>query len=57
MRTTRISPRRALATALRRAEHAHGEHEKRTGGGRDENWPEWYAQYMVSEQAGAPLPT
>ncbi|MEX3639690.1 MULTISPECIES: VOC family protein [unclassified Paraburkholderia] len=45
-----------LAAAFRRAEAAHGEHEKRTGGQRDENWPEWYAQYMVSEQAGKELP-
>ena len=46
-----------LASALRRAEAAHGEHEKRTGGQRDANWPEWYAAYMVAEQAGAELPT
>jgi catechol 2,3-dioxygenase-like lactoylglutathione lyase family enzyme len=46
-----------LATALRRAEAAHGEHEKRSGGQRDENWPEWYATYMAAEQAGAELPT
>ena len=45
-----------LASALRRAEKAHGEHEKRTGQ-RDLNWPEWYAAYMVAEQAGAPLPS
>src|SRR5271154_6961202 len=45
-----------LASALRRAEAAHGEHEKRTGGQRDENWPDWYAEYMVSEQAGKELP-
>lgn len=45
-----------LASALRRAEAAHGEHEKRTGQ-RDENWPEWYAEYIVSEQAGKPLPS
>ncbi len=44
-----------LASALRRAEAAHGEHEKRTGQ-RDENWPEWYAAYMVAEQAGKDLP-
>jgi catechol 2,3-dioxygenase-like lactoylglutathione lyase family enzyme len=44
-----------LASALRRAEAAHGEHEKRTGQ-RDENWPDWYAEYMVREQAGAELP-
>jgi catechol 2,3-dioxygenase-like lactoylglutathione lyase family enzyme len=46
-----------LASAFRRAEAAHGEHEKRTGGVRDVNWPEWYAAYMVAEQAGAELPT
>ena len=45
-----------LANAMRRAEAAHGEHEKRTGV-RDENWPDWYAAYMVSEQSGAELPT
>ena len=45
-----------LARALRRAEAAHGEHEKRTGQ-RDANWPDWYAMYMVAEQAGKPLPT
>jgi catechol 2,3-dioxygenase-like lactoylglutathione lyase family enzyme len=45
-----------LAKALRRAEAAHGEHEKRTGQ-RDADWPSWYAEYMVSEQAGKPLPT
>jgi catechol 2,3-dioxygenase-like lactoylglutathione lyase family enzyme len=45
-----------LAAALRRASEAHGEHEKRTGGQRDENWPDWYADYMVAEQAGKPLP-
>jgi catechol 2,3-dioxygenase-like lactoylglutathione lyase family enzyme len=45
-----------LASAFRRAEAAHGEHEKRTGGQRDENWPEWYAAYMVAEQSGKELP-
>lgn len=44
-----------LAGALRRAEAAHGEHEKRTGE-RDVDWPEWYAAYMVAEQAGAEPP-
>jgi hypothetical protein len=44
-----------LASALRRAAAAHGEHEKRTGG-HDDNWPDWYAAYMVAEQAGAELP-
>ena len=46
-----------FAAALRRAAAAHGEHETRTGGQRDENWPDWYAEYMVAEQAGKPLPT
>lgn len=41
-----------LVGALRRAEAAHGEHEKRLGH-RDENWPIWYAEYMVREQKGA----
>jgi catechol 2,3-dioxygenase-like lactoylglutathione lyase family enzyme len=45
-----------LASALRRAEAAHGEHEKRTGQ-RDADWPGWYAAYMVAEQAGRELPT
>lgn len=44
-----------LASAFRRAEAAHGEHEKRTGQ-RDENWPDWYAAYMVAEQSGTALP-
>jgi len=46
-----------LISALRRAESAHGEHEKRTGGGRDANWADWYAAYMAAEQAGTELPT
>jgi catechol 2,3-dioxygenase-like lactoylglutathione lyase family enzyme len=53
--TTFTSPAE-LASALRRAEAAHGEHEKRTGV-RDADWPNWYAAYMVAEQAGKPLPT
>jgi predicted enzyme related to lactoylglutathione lyase len=44
-----------LAQALRRAEAAHIEHEKRTGE-RDANWPDWYAEYMVNEQSGGELP-
>ena len=44
-----------LAEALRRAEAAHGRHEARTGE-RDANWPAWYAEYMVHEQSGEPLP-
>jgi catechol 2,3-dioxygenase-like lactoylglutathione lyase family enzyme len=45
-----------LANAMRRASVAHGEHEKRIGEA-DENWPDWYAAYMVAEQAGTELPT
>jgi catechol 2,3-dioxygenase-like lactoylglutathione lyase family enzyme len=45
-----------LAAALRRASVAHGEHEKRTGGQHDENWPDWYAQHMAAEHAGKELP-
>jgi predicted enzyme related to lactoylglutathione lyase len=45
-----------LASALRRAAAAHGEHEKRNGGRHDANWPDWYADYIVKEQAGQPLP-
>ncbi len=41
--------------AMRRAEAAHGEHEKRTGQ-RDAEWADWYAAYMVAEQAGEELP-
>lgn len=45
-----------LASAFRRAEAAHGEHEKLTGV-RDANWPDWYAAYMAAEQSGNELPT
>ena len=45
-----------VASALRRASAAHGEHEKRIGKA-DPNWPDWYAEYMVAEQAGTKLPT
>jgi catechol 2,3-dioxygenase-like lactoylglutathione lyase family enzyme len=45
-----------LASALRRAAAAHGEHENRTGR-HDANWPDWYAEYIVREQAGTPLPS
>jgi catechol 2,3-dioxygenase-like lactoylglutathione lyase family enzyme len=53
---TTFSGSAELETALKRAATAHGEHEKRDGGKHDENWPAWYAQYMVAEQAGKPLP-
>jgi catechol 2,3-dioxygenase-like lactoylglutathione lyase family enzyme len=45
-----------LAAAMRRAALAHGEHEKRTGG-HDEKWADWYAEYIVRERAGEPLPS
>ena len=45
-----------LATALGRAAAAHGEHEKRSGQ-HDANWPDWYAEYVVREQAGKQLPS
>ena len=52
-----------LASALRRAEAAHAEHQKRAGrphlfhrSDQDENWPAWYATYLAAEQAGTDLP-
>src|SRR5215472_11991234 len=48
---TTFSSSSELASALRRAAAAHGEHEKRTGQ-QDANWPDWYAEYIVREQAG-----
>ena len=45
-----------LSSALRRAEAAHGQHEKRTGV-RDANWPDWYASFIAAEQAGTELPS
>ena len=52
---TSFSSASDLASALRRAEAAHGAHEKRIGAA-DPNWPDWYAKYMVAEQAGTELP-
>jgi len=46
-----------LAAAFRRAEAAHGVYETRIGKGRDAEWAEWYAAYMIAEQAGTELPT
>lgn len=46
-----------LAAALRRAAQAHGEHEKRIGEHDTVGWPDWYAEYMLAEQTGKPLPT
>jgi catechol 2,3-dioxygenase-like lactoylglutathione lyase family enzyme len=53
--TTTFASASDLAGALRRAAAAHGEHEKRIGGA-DANWPDWYAEYLVREQAGMELP-
>ncbi|RDJ05751.1 VOC family protein [Rhizobium grahamii] len=44
-----------LEGALRRLAAAHGEHEKITGE-HDENWPEWYAEFIAAEHSGRPLP-
>jgi catechol 2,3-dioxygenase-like lactoylglutathione lyase family enzyme len=44
-----------LAQAMIRAAKAHGQHETRTGQA-DQNWPGWYAEYMVREQSGEELP-
>ena len=52
---TTFASQAELAAALRRAAAAHGEHEKRIGQ-HDENWPDWYAEYIVREQAGKEPP-
>jgi hypothetical protein len=53
--TTTFASANDLASALRRAAAAHGQHEARTGQA-DPNWPDWYAEYMVREQAGGEKP-
>jgi len=53
--TTSFASAKDLASAMRRASVAHGEHEKRIGAA-DANWPDWYAEYMVREQSGEKLP-
>jgi catechol 2,3-dioxygenase-like lactoylglutathione lyase family enzyme len=53
--TTTFASANDLASAMRRAAAAHGEHEKHNGQ-RDENWQDWYAAYMAAEQAGTELP-
>jgi catechol 2,3-dioxygenase-like lactoylglutathione lyase family enzyme len=45
-----------LSRALQRAAAAHGEHEARIGA-EDPDWPDWYAEYMVREQADEELPS
>jgi catechol 2,3-dioxygenase-like lactoylglutathione lyase family enzyme len=52
---TKFASAMDLASAMRRASAAHGEHEKRIGAA-DANWPDWYAEYMVREQSGEKLP-
>jgi hypothetical protein len=54
---TTFSSSSDLAATLRRAAAAHGEHEKRNGGQHDVNWPDWYAEYILREQVGEPLPS
>ena len=61
--STAFSSSADLASALRRAESAHHEHEKRAGRShlfhrseQDENWSAWYADYVVAEQTGTDLP-
>jgi hypothetical protein len=39
-----------LADLLRAAEHAHGEYEQELGHA-DEDWPTWYAQFIVDKLA------
>ena len=53
---TSLTSTPAATSAFRAAAVAHGEHERRTGKA-DANWPDWYAEYMVAEQAGTELPT
>ena len=47
-----------LADLLREAERAHGEYEKELGQ-RDEDWPAWYATWIVEQlrqREGGPGP-
>ena len=48
-----FSSPRELAGALRRAEASY---EGRPTFLKDGNWPDWYAEYLVREQAGEELP-
>jgi hypothetical protein len=45
--TTEPSTTELLRDLLKRAETAHGLHEKALGQ-RDPDWPQWYAEYMAS---------
>jgi catechol 2,3-dioxygenase-like lactoylglutathione lyase family enzyme len=53
--TTTFASANELASAMRRAAAAHGEHEKHNGQ-HDADWSDWYAAYMAAEQAGTELP-
>lgn len=53
--TTTFGSANDLASAIRRAAAAHGNHEQHNGQ-HDGNWPDWYAAYMAAEQAGTELP-
>jgi hypothetical protein len=53
--TTTFASANDLASAMRRAAAARGDH-KKSNGQRDANWPDWYAAYMAAEQAGTELP-
>ena len=39
-----------LAQLLQETEHAHGEYERELGR-RDDEWPSWYARYMLERLA------
>jgi hypothetical protein len=43
--------RETLARLLREAEQAHGEYERELGS-RDEDWPAWYADYILRQLEG-----
>jgi hypothetical protein len=45
--------REELARLLREAEAAHGEYERELGR-RDEDWPGWYADYILRRLEGPP---
>jgi hypothetical protein len=49
-----------LTSLLREAEKAHGQYEKEElGGERDEDWPSWYAEFIVNalrDRAERPAP-
>jgi hypothetical protein len=49
-----------LTSLLREAEEAHGRYEKEElGGERDEDWPRWYAEFIVNalrERGEGPSP-